>query len=148
MQIPGTSTNHFWMERGTTSSEPVRAAVKPRILLVEDDPDVRSTLADILSLEGYDVEATDDGDSAMALLKDGDEPDVILLDLMMPRMNGWQFRALQETDPKLARIPVVVLSAQGSLTHEQTERLHAAAFLRKPIEVPQLVEALSHSLVH
>ena len=120
--------------------------MSPRILLVEDDPDVRSTLADILSLEGFDVEPCDDGDTALARLREGERPDVILLDLMMPRMNGWQFRAQQETDPTLAGIPVVVLSAQGSLSPEQQKRLHAAALLRKPIEVPQLVDALTQSL--
>jgi CheY-like chemotaxis protein len=120
--------------------------MKSRVLLVEDDPDVRSTLADILSLEGFDVEATEDGDTALELLRAGRRPDVILLDLMMPRMNGWQFRASQETDPELARIPVVVLSAQGSLAPEQEAKLHAAAFLKKPIEVPQLVDTLTQTL--
>lgn len=116
-----------------------------RVLLIEDDADVRTTLADILELEGFQVEWCEDGATALERLRAGDRPDVILLDLMMPQMDGWQFRASQEADPKMAAIPVVVLSAQGGLTAEQIQRLHAAAFLRKPIEVGQLVDALAKS---
>ena len=116
-----------------------------KVLLIEDDPDVRTTLADILELEGFEVEWCEDGATALERLRTGDRPDVILLDLMMPQMDGWQFRSLQEAEPSFAHIPVVVLSAQGGLTADQIQRLHAAAFLRKPIEVGQLVDALAKS---
>ena len=116
-----------------------------KVLLIEDDPDVRTTLADILELEGFEVGWCEDGVTALDRLRQGERPDVILLDLMMPLMDGWQFRATQEADPALAGIPVVVLSAQGGLSPDQVQRLHAAAFLRKPIEVGQLVDALARS---
>jgi two-component system response regulator MprA len=116
-----------------------------RVLLIEDDADVRTTLADILELEGFQVAWCEDGAAAIERLRQGERPDVILLDLMMPQMDGWQFRATQEADPALAQIPVVVLSAQGGLTADQVQRLHASSFLRKPIEVGQLVDALSRS---
>ncbi len=81
------------------------------ILLIDDDPDTREQLAEILSEAGYLVATARNGLEGLEKLKTDCAPCVILLDLMMPVMNGWQFRAKQLSEPKLARLPVIVLSA-------------------------------------
>jgi CheY-like chemotaxis protein len=111
------------------------------VLLVDDDEDIREALRAILEDEGFDVKVARDGSDALATLRDGLRPDVIVLDLMMPVMSGWQFRSAQREDPSLSGIPVVVLSA----TYEQPEDLAVAASLRKPIDIDRLLEVVARA---
>ena len=85
-----------------------------RILLVEDDPDIRISLQSILAEEGFEVVACSNGRDALASLGTMTAPDLIILDLMMPVMDGWQFRIQQKNDPALAQIPVIAISADAS----------------------------------
>ena len=111
------------------------------LLIVDDDVDVRETLAELLANEGYSVLTAAHGAEALALLRDGGPvPCVILLDLMMPVMNGYEFRASQRVDAQLASIPVFVFSAGER--HEE-RALDATAFLRKPLDVDALLTALA-----
>lgn len=106
-----------------------------KILLIEDDSDLADALAEILIMEGYRVVYACDGMTALALLAEADLPDLILLDLMMPKMSGWEFREAQMRDGRLAQIPVVVLSATG----ERARPIDAARILRKPVTVDALL---------
>src|SRR6187455_1837390 len=101
------------------------------VLIVEDDADLREMMAQLLTLEGFESEAVANGKEALDYLKTGDRPDVILLDLMMPVMDGWEFRRKQQSDPTLATVPVVVLSA---LDHRRAAEVDAVAFLKKPLD--------------
>src|SRR5262245_10201592 len=80
------------------------------VMVIDDDVDIRETIKDLLESRGYEVIVSGDGDGAMAALKGGARPCVILLDLMMPGLSGEEFRAQQLADEALAPIPVVVLS--------------------------------------
>jgi CheY-like chemotaxis protein len=112
----------------------------PSILVIDDDVDVRESIVDILESRGYRVLAATHGLEAIFLLQQGRErPDLILLDMLMPVMDGWAFRAEQRKMPEAATIPVVVTSAYG-LPPERTRDLDAAAILRKPFEMNALVE--------
>jgi CheY-like chemotaxis protein len=117
---------------------------RPRILLVEDDDEIREALTDVLEQQGYEVEGARNGREALDMLHDHDHqhPRLILLDLMMPVMDGWQFRHKQLEDPMLARIPVVVLSAMANLRARGAD-LHAAECLAKPVDVDYLLQAVS-----
>jgi len=119
---------------------------KKRLLFVEDDVDIRETLTEILREEGWQVQSAGHGKEALALLRAGQPlPKVILLDLMMPVMNGWQFRAEQLADPDLGRLPVVIVSAAGNI--EQTAaQLGATAFVRKPVVMDALLRAVGKAL--
>jgi CheY-like chemotaxis protein len=111
------------------------------VLIVEDDVGLSAALADTLRDEGYRVECAGDGLDAITRLRSGARPDVILLDLMMPRMSGEDFRAEQQRDPALAHIPIIVISAGGD-AEEKAVELAAAGFLPKPLDVSDLLETV------
>lgn len=114
------------------------------ILLIEDDADIRGMIAQLLELEGYRVEVCANGADALEVLRHcgrEEKPGLILLDLMMPVMNGWQFRAEQARDPELDEIPVVVMSGDGRVT-ERAPPVRAASFLKKPVDLDVLLETI------
>ncbi len=117
-------------------------ASSPRILLVEDDLDIRETLAEVFVDEGYEVSTAANGQEALDhLLKIGTPmPEVILLDLMMPVMDGWQFHAAQQNYEALARIPVIVLSADGM--PQRGRSINAVGWFRKPLNAARLLEVV------
>jgi CheY-like chemotaxis protein len=89
------------------SGTPAREGTPRRILLVEDDPDIRISLQTILTEEGFDVVACNNGREALSRLGSMAAPDLIILDLMMPVMDGWQFRIQQKNDPSIAQVSLV-----------------------------------------
>ena len=99
---------------------------------------MRESLAQILEEEGFDVISAENGRIALEYLKAHSAPSVVLLDLMMPVMNGWEFRDAQLRDPELSQIPVVVLSADAR-TSLKARSLGVEQYLRKPIQLEQLV---------
>jgi CheY-like chemotaxis protein len=111
------------------------------VLLVEDDADTRSVMQTVIQRSGFAVETAADGREALDQLRSDLKPAVILLDLMMPRMDGWQFRAEQRQDPALADIPVVLVSATHDL-HEQADALGADGYLQKPVIFEELLNLL------
>jgi CheY-like chemotaxis protein len=106
------------------------------VLIVEDDEDLREMMAQLLSLEGFRTATVANGREALQYLHDAETPQVILLDLMMPVMDGWEFRRQQQADPALAPVPVIVLSA---LDQQRAATLDANAFLKKPLDFDRLL---------
>ena len=113
----------------------------PCVLVVEDNDDARTAFEAILHQKGFGVVTAGDGDEALQVLRAGLKPRLILLDLMMPRKDGWQFRREQVADPDLATLPVVVLSGAGQL-ERRTQQLGIAEYLEKPIDVERLLEVV------
>ncbi|MEW6055344.1 MAG: response regulator [Bdellovibrionota bacterium] len=111
------------------------------ILVVEDDHDIRENMAEFLLSEGYEVRTAANGKEALDLLNTTLAPSMILLDLMMPVMDGFRFRQEQEKDPKIAHIPVVLMTATPQVENTKT-RLGAIAFIRKPIDIEELSSLL------
>src|SRR5262249_24356296 len=111
------------------------------ILIVEDDRATRESLGLILGAQGYSILGAGNGREALDLLRAGPHPDLILVDLMMPVMDGWEFRREQTGDAALAGIPVVVLSADGSV-RQKAAALHADGYLQKPVDVESLLDAI------
>ncbi len=113
-----------------------------RILLVEDDHALRETIADVLADEGVEVACACNGREALDKLGQGPAPDLIVLDLMMPVMDGWAFREAQRKCPDLARIPMVVLSASFPADNPRIRSLEAEAVLSKPVGIERLIGAV------
>lgn len=112
------------------------------LLIVEDDPDIRTDLAELLRGEGYDARTAVDGRDALAQLRGGLSPKLILLDLMMPVMDGWAFRAAQLGDPVLAAFPVVLLSGSGNVSQHAVD-LQAVGWIRKPFALDDLLQTVA-----
>lgn len=109
------------------------------ILVVEDDRDLRESLADALELEGYGVVSVEHGEAALRHLSSGTRPCVILLDLMMPVMDGWTFREAILKDAALASIPVVVMTA---VNPGRTKGVAADVILYKPLQMDSVVDVV------
>jgi two-component system chemotaxis response regulator CheY len=108
------------------------------ILLVEDDEIVRRAIQMVLEWEGYQVHCAGNGQEALDLLGTGEiQPCLILLDVMMPVLDGEQFRHEQLRDPRIASIPVIVVSAANF-----AEAVSAADHVHKPFEVQELLDAI------
>jgi len=119
--------------------------MEPTVLVIDDDPDLVRLMAKFLKIEGFAPVSAANGREALAYLQNGGEASVILLDLRMPEMDGWAFRAAQRADPSIAQIPVIVLSGVESETIQQ--QLDAVAFFQKPAsfsEVIKTVRQLTH----
>ena len=111
------------------------------VLVVDDDPDIRDVVCAILEENGYATAEAEGGRAALASLRKGPRPDLILLDLMMPEMNGWDLCEELARDPKLAAIPVVVMSGDSHIEAETTT-LTAAGHIAKPFDIPELLGAV------
>jgi CheY-like chemotaxis protein len=110
------------------------------ILIVEDDLDVSRLLAEILEAEGYRTATAANGCEALNhLRKNSHYPDLILLDMMMPVMDGWKFREEQQKLPALASIPVVTVTADGD-ARGKAASIQAAGYLSKPLQIDSLLD--------
>jgi DNA-binding response OmpR family regulator len=112
------------------------------LLVVEDDHDILLSLQDALEMEGYCVATARSGREGLEALKDGLRPELILLDLMMPEVSGWAFRAVQRSDAEFASIPVIVVSGQG-LSAQDVAELGVAGYLPKPLELDELLSTVA-----
>jgi DNA-binding response OmpR family regulator len=117
---------------------------KKRIVIVDDDQELLETLEELLTINGYAVETACDGKKAMELLADSPTPSLVLLDLMMPQVDGWQLRSDMLRDTRLAAVPVIVISAVADLPSAAV--LGAAHLLTKPFRWADLAAAIESVL--
>ena len=111
------------------------------VLVIEDEVDIRELMVEILESAGYPVFAAADGAEALSYLRAGSRPCIILLDLMMPVMDGWTFSQEKQKDPALATIPVVVVSAVAR--HDpRNANMNAVDHLPKPLNIGKLLAAI------
>ncbi|HXJ22565.1 MAG TPA: response regulator [Polyangia bacterium] len=116
-----------------------------RLLVVEDDDMIREALTDLLRDEGAVVTPAQNGREALQQLRGAHAIDLILLDLMMPVMDGWEFRVEQRADPQLAPIPLIAMSADMSA---KARAIAADAYLRKPLDFSELVGRIRSVVDH
>ena len=116
-----------------------------KVLVVEDDVSIRQSLVELLGDEGYDVVGAANGLEALSLLQQpGPPPAVIVLDVMMPVMDGRTFRQEQLRNPRLADIPVIVLSAYRDVAGLASE-LRATEVIRKPLRLVDLLNVVQRA---
>jgi CheY-like chemotaxis protein len=118
----------------TDSTTPARS--DNLVLVVEDDDSARHALSDMLRLEGFKVESAPNGKEALEFLHSSSPPCAIILDLAMPEMDGWQFRAQQQKEAVLASIPVIVITAFPQA------KIDANAILQKPLDLERLIDSV------
>jgi CheY-like chemotaxis protein len=106
----------------------------PSVLVVEDDEDAREAMVALLQMKGYDVAGAGNGREALDYLDQAPPPDLIILDLWMPVMDGWQFRSAQIRNPRLAHIPVIVVTALSDRAD-----VDANEVIIKPVDVDHLL---------
>ena len=112
--------------------------MKKNILVVEDNCEIQTSLRQLLEAEGYTVFVADHGRDGLNLLRTMDPPCVVLLDIQMPEMDGYEFLREKNADPSIAAVPVVVLSA----TADPKDLNGAADFVKKPFEIPRLLSVV------
>jgi CheY-like chemotaxis protein len=122
--------------------EAVTSTTPCRILVVDDDDGVRQTVAELLSYEGYEVNTAKDGAEGLRQLHKGPLPDAIILDLMMPNVDGWAFREAQLAGGARA-VPTIIFSAARASLPPRREGLEGYAFLSKPFDIDRLLEVVS-----
>jgi signal transduction histidine kinase len=121
-----------------------KRATDRTLLVVEDDVDIREAIGGLLAGEGFHVVGRSNGREALEWLRVSSKPDLILLDLMMPVMDGWQFRIAQREDPALSSIPVLALSADST---SKAVAIDADAYLKKPVDYDRLIDTVERLLV-
>jgi CheY-like chemotaxis protein len=109
------------------------------VLLVEDDDDLRENLEFLLSRRGFDVAVAANGQEALAKIDRDDPPCLIITDLMMPVMDGWELAKTLEADPELSTIPVILCSGVADLAKKARD-LTAIAHFTKPVDLPRLYD--------
>lgn len=114
------------------------ARVNRPLMIIDDDDDLRTVLALIMTAQGYEVAAYGNARKALGALQADCAPFLILLDLMMAGMSGWEFRTAQLGDPRLAPIPVVVLTAVSS-PGDDSSALSNVEVLEKPFDLDSLL---------
>lgn len=115
---------------------------KPRVLIVEDEPNIVLSLEFLLQREGYDTAVAADGEEALALARQL-RPDVVLLDVMMPKRNGYEVCRAIRGDPDLAATPVIMVSAKGQEVEVlKGLELGASAYITKPFGNAEILEAI------
>ncbi len=115
-----------------------------QILVIDDDSDVREIVTFVLAADGHEVRCAADGVAALEELRRGGRPSLILVDMMMPRLDGEGFMRALRRDPLLAEIPVVILTAHTG-AREKAAALGAAGCLVKPVELSDLLATVEHA---
>lgn len=113
-----------------------------RILVVEDDNSIRELLVELLESEGFEVASAVNGLEALKVLENQSSPDLILIDLMMPVMDGYAFRTEQLKSPSWSKIPTVVMSAEAN-AREKMKSYNVTAFLSKPVELDTILDTVA-----
>src|SRR5204862_1513340 len=113
---------------------------QPWLLVVDDEPDIRESLCEVLSAEGFAVSTAAEGREALQLMRSR-RPDAVLLDLRMPRVSGWNVLATMRQTPSLARIPTVVVTADAT-----SPSFGATARIQKPVRTDALVRAIRDAM--
>jgi CheY-like chemotaxis protein len=143
MIVASGSSQHLPLpSRAIPTIPPFSTATSADVLIVDDDQDISDILSEILSSAGHSVITARNGAEALEKLKSV-KPSLILLDLNMPVMDGFEFRRLQRLDPAVAQVPTVVMSALYQM-RERIAHLAVDDALEKPIALERLLQVVGH----
>lgn len=134
---------------GNKKPETQSSSSKPLVIMVDDEQELCAIMGVALVAEGFDFASRNDGESGLALIRER-RPDVAILDIKMPKMNGYQLLALMQQDSELSRIPVIVMTGMTEETNTSDEewarKLGVCRFISKPTTPEKLIEAVQQLL--
>lgn len=111
-----------------------------KIVIIDDDPDIRLSLEQILNSKGYDAISFEDGFDFFKYLKNGDIPNLILLDVMMPVMSGWEIQRKLEKNPKWKKIPIIFITCRTTDTAKEMANRYGIDYIEKPFDIEDLTK--------
>jgi CheY-like chemotaxis protein len=111
------------------------------VLVIDDDAEIRQALTEILEDENYSVSAASNGKEAIDMVSRGPCPDVILLDVMMPVMDGWHFLSARLAHPRLVEVPIIIISA-GIEAEREAKKVGVFEVAKKPLHVDDLIRRI------
>ena len=117
-------------------------ANKKRIMIVDDDRDILFTVKQILESNGYKVYSFDNGRDFLRALDDGKKPTLVILDIMMPEMSGWDVRRKLEENPNWSEIPVIFMTARTNQTAEEMYERYGVGYIKKPFDVDCFMDVI------
>lgn len=135
-EIPLHAFDCLWQKRSI--GRECRSESMKSILIIEDDESIRKMMASVLEIEGYSISLAANGQQALDTFKGGHLPDIILLDMMMPVMNGWDFLDFVRSNAETAKIPIVVVSAYAEIA----KSVKPNAVVPKPVQLTSLLKAI------
>jgi len=124
------------------------ATTQATVLIVDDDRAIRDAVRELLETEGYQVVEAANGSAALTRLSSGPRPSVIILDLMMPGMDGWDFRSEQLRNPDLKTVPIIVITAVGFSVDTLRKQFGDVEVLLKPVSPPQVLDTVRRVVAH
>jgi two-component system, chemotaxis family, chemotaxis protein CheY len=129
--------------RRSATVEDTGASKAELVLIVDDDKDLRTAVRTVLANAGYRTAEANDGQEALALMQAEDKPALLLLDLMMPNMDGWQLRSRLRSDPGLGAIPIVIMTAHAGVLRAVSNVRPETPVLSKPLDVERLLQVVA-----
>lgn len=117
-----------------------------KIVIIDDDPDIRSSLEQILNSEGYNAISFEDGFDFFKYLEDEEKPNLILLDVMMPVMSGWEIQRKLEENPNWKKIPIIFITCRTTETAKDMGKRYGIDYIEKPFDIDDLKRRVEKAL--
>jgi len=118
-----------------------------KIVIIDDDPDIRLSLEQILNSKGYNAISFEDGFDFFKYLKNGDIPNLILLDVMMPVMSGWEIQRKLKENPKWNKIPIIFITCRTTDTAKEMGKRYGIDYIEKPFDIEDLTRRVKIAII-
>lgn len=121
--------------------------VKKKIMIIDDDPDIRSTIEQILESQGHKIISVCDGFKFFNKLRQGEKPNLILLDIMMPAMSGWEIQRRLQANPSWRQIPIIFVTGRTTETSKEMCKKYGIDYIEKPFDINTIKKRVRKALM-
>jgi len=123
-------------------------ANKKRVMIVDDDLDILLSLKELLEANGYKVYSFDNGNDFLKALSEGKKPTLVILDIMMPEMSGWEIQRILKENPKWKKIPIIFLTARSTETAREMYEQYGIDYILKPFDIKDFLNRINTFLIN